>query len=198
MQNVQDNPAGQVTSRTLSSVVETRSFNTRNQVTGIAATAGASVLGLSYDYGTTNNNGRIRSRSDALQPEHSVNYSYDAMNRLTQAGAVNGSWSIAWTLDAWGNRTAQTPGGLATSLVGSQTLGYSNNRNTLFSYDNAGNVTNDGLHTYLYDAEGQITSVDGGAVTFGYDTEGRRVKKTASSQTTYYFYGRDCCRNSQP
>ena len=133
---------------------------------------------------------RFRSRTDALQPEHSVNYSYDAMNRLTQAGAVNGSWSIAWTLDAWGNRTAQTPGGLATSLVGSQTLGYSNNRNTLFSYDNAGNVTNDGLHTYLYDAEGQITSVDGGAVTFGYDTEGRRVKKTASSQTTYYFYGR--------
>ena len=91
---------------------------------------------------------RFRSRTDALQPEHSVNYSYDPMNRLTQAGAVNGSWSIAWTLDAWGNRTAQTPGGLATSLVGSQTLGYSNNRNTLFSYDNAGNVTNDGLHTY--------------------------------------------------
>src|SRR5438093_4585412 len=184
--NVQDNPAGLVTGRTLSSITESRSFNTRNQLTGISATAGSNLLNLTYSYGTTNNIGRIRTRTDALQPEHSVNYTYDAMNRLSQAGAANGSRSVGWILDAFGNRTVQTPSGLATSRVGSQTLGYVNNRNTLFSYDNDGNVTNDGLHNYTYDAEGRITSADGGAVTFGYEAEGRRIKKTASSQTTYY------------
>jgi hypothetical protein len=35
-------------------------------------------------------------------------------------------------LDTWGNRTSQTPLGLATSKVGSQTLGYSSNKNTSF------------------------------------------------------------------
>jgi len=71
---------GQITNRTLgASLFETRSFNARNQLTGIAAAVGtASVLGLTYGYGTTNNNGLIRSRTDALQPEHSVNYGYDA------------------------------------------------------------------------------------------------------------------------
>ena len=29
-----------------------------------------------------------------------------------------------------------------------------------FSYDNDGNVTNDGVHTYAYDAEGRPTTVD--------------------------------------
>ena len=41
------------------------------------------LLDLACGYGASNN-GRIRSRTDALQPEHSVNYTYDAMNRLKQ------------------------------------------------------------------------------------------------------------------
>jgi RHS repeat-associated protein len=40
-----------------------------------------------------------------------------------------------------------------------------------------------------FNAENQITQMDGGAAVYGYDGEGRRMKKTVGSETTYYFYG---------
>jgi hypothetical protein len=81
--NIQHVAAGQISSQTYGNgAVGTRSRNTRNQITGFAASYGAaSLMNLTYDYGT--NNGRIRTRMDFLQPEHSVQYSYDAMKRLT-------------------------------------------------------------------------------------------------------------------
>jgi RHS repeat-associated protein len=50
-----------------------------------------------------------------------------------------------------------------------------------FSYDDAGNVTNDNVNQYLYDAEGRVCAVQsrlgGGAIGYLYDAEGRRVAK---------------------
>src|SRR5206468_8021629 len=88
-----------------------------------------------------------------------------------------------------GNRLTQTPTELASGKIGTQTFGYTNNRNTLNSYDAAGNQTNDGLHNYTFNAENQITQTDGGAASYAYDGEGRRMKKTYNGETTYYFYG---------
>jgi RHS repeat-associated protein len=47
-----------------------------------------------------------------------------------------------------------------------------------YSYDQAGNVTNDGALTYGYDAENRLVSVDGGATaTYIYDDANRRLRK---------------------
>jgi hypothetical protein len=147
-------------------------------------------MNFTYNYGAAaTNTGRVLSRTDAVQPEHSMLYSYDSIYRLSQATAQDASWDIAWGFDVWGNRTAQTPRGLATSKVGTQTSGYSNNRNTSFTYDSSGNQTNDGLHNYSFNAENQITQMDAGAAVYAYDGEGRRMKKTVGSETTYFFYG---------
>jgi len=135
------------------------------------------------------NTGRVLSRTDAIQPEHSVNYSYDSLYRLGQVVSQDSSWGISWTFDIWGNRLTQTPQGLATGKVGTQTLGYNNNRVTTNTYDAAGNQTNDGLHNYTFNAENQMTQMDGGTAVYAYDGEGRRMKKTVGSETTYYFYG---------
>ena len=72
VQSIQDNAAGLITGRTLSTgILETRQFNGRNQLTHIATAAnGASLLDLGYGYGTTNNAGRIRARTDAVQGEY--------------------------------------------------------------------------------------------------------------------------------
>ena len=189
------NAAGGVTGQTLNpgsnAIAETFTYNNRLQLTQIQAVKGSTtVMDFSYDYGTSSTNtGRVLKRTDALQPEHSANYVYDSLYRLAQAVGVDSTWGISWALDTWGNRTSQTPTGLATSKVGSQTIGYSSNKNTSHTYDSAGNTTNDTVHTYAFNAENQQTSMDGGAATYGYDGEGRRMKKYTSSETTYTFYG---------
>ena len=189
LQSIQYNPAGQMTSQLLANgVVETRDYNARGQLTAVTATQNtATLLNLAYGYGSQNA-GRIRQRIDSIQPEHSAQYAYDSTYRLKQAVAANWTWGISWNFDAFGNRTAQTPYGLATGKVGAQTLGYFNNRISGLAYNPAGGVTNDAVHVYSYDGENRIISVDGGAIQYAYDGEGRRVKKTVGSETTYYFY----------
>ena len=58
-----------------------------------------------------------------------------------------------------------------------------------FGYDAAGNVINDGMHTYQYDSENRLVSVDGGATaSYGYDQQNRRYKKTVGSAVTHYVW----------
>lgn len=190
--SVQDNAAGQITARTLGgSIAETRSFNSRLQLTAVGTSVSSTtLLDLAYGYGSYNN-GRIRSRTDGLQPEHSVSYTFDAMNRLTQVTASNPSWSINWTLDRYGNRTAQSPSGLATGRVGSPSISYTNNKNNAWTHDSSGNVTNDGTggHNYTYDAESRLIQIDSSSTQYAYDDAGRRVRRTANGVTTYSIYG---------
>src|SRR6185369_15397824 len=103
-------------------------YNNRLQLTQIqAVNSSTTLMDFSYDYGSAETyTGRVLSRTDAIQSEHSASYIYDSIYRLQQAYAAGAgsAWSVAWTFDVWGNRTAQTPAGLATSKVRSQTLGY--------------------------------------------------------------------------
>jgi RHS repeat-associated protein len=71
-----------------------------------------------------------------------------------------------------------------------------NNRMDSHSYDSAGNLLNDGSHSYFYDAENRLIQVDG---TFGtcsspttacyvYNASGQRVRKTTGSTSVDYLY----------
>ena len=53
-----------------------------------------------------------------------------------------------------------------------------------YSYDAGGNMTSDGVNTYVYDGENRVSSVAG--VSYTYDADGRRVKKSSG---TNYWYG---------
>jgi RHS repeat-associated protein len=58
-----------------------------------------------------------------------------------------------------------------------------------YSYDAAGNVTNDGAHSYTYDSGNRLASVDGGSTSsYGYDHQNRRFKKTIGSTVTHYIW----------
>jgi len=57
------------------------------------------------------------------------------------------------------------------------------------AYDASGNLLNDGTHSYAYDAENRITTVDNGsAASYVYDAGGQRVRKTTSSGSVDYLY----------
>ena len=139
-----------------SPVVESHSFNVRNQLTGIETSYNnQGLLNLGYDYTYDGPNmGRIRARTDAYTASQSTRYVYDSLDRLKEVHQLADSWPITWGYDFWGNRTSQTPMGLG-SLVGAQTFGYTNNRNNSFLYDcsNGNCVATPGARAVLWAAQ---------------------------------------------
>ena len=72
------------------------------------------------------------------------------------------------------------------------TINIGNNRVVGFTYDNAGNVTGDGVgNLFDYDAENrqiEHTRTGVGSTDYFYDGDGRRVKKVGSDGTTFFVY----------
>src|SRR5687767_12788209 len=118
------------------------------------------VIGLTYSYGTTSNNGNIQSISySGGGLSYTQSFTYDSLNRLSTATETNGgtSWSQTNAYDRYGNRQIDYGGG-------SYNLAFSSTTNRIttsgYSYDSSGNLTSDGSHTYGYDADSKIKSVD--------------------------------------
>ncbi len=119
-------------------------------------------------------------------------YGYDSLNRLASMSdvATQPCQGLTWTIDPWGNMTAQTTtAGTCNSF--SSSVNTKNQLQSGYQYDAAGNVTYDGLHHYTYDAENRIIQVDSGSTaTYVYNENGQRVRKsTAPGAFTEFFYG---------
>src|SRR5262249_13102819 len=58
-----------------------------------------------------------------------------------------------------------------------------------YTYDANGNLTNDGVHSYTYDAENRLVKVDNGTTAqYWYDHENRRIKTTVGSTSKHYVW----------
>jgi hypothetical protein len=77
------------------------------------------------------------------------------------------------------------PAGVPSNRIATVT---NNGFTSSYVYDAGGNVTNDGAHSYQYDGEGRIASVDSGAANYFYDSGNRRVKKQQGTTTTYFIW----------
>jgi len=145
--------------------------------------APASIIDLVYSYGTTNNNGNVQSIAyNGGGLSYTQTFGYDALNRLTTAQENSGAnWSQTNGYDRYGNRWIDLGGG-------NQSLYFttSNNRITGASYDNAGNLLNDGYHSYAYDAENKISKVDGTSA-YVYDGNGERVRKLIGENLRFIY-----------
>jgi len=156
-------------------------------------------------------NGDVLAMTDSVMG--SWTYTYDAMNRLTSGTATGGAddgLTLSWAYDRYGNRGprrqvfvagvinrwSQTATGTGSASAVQPQLtfngsgGVNTNRIDGWSYDNAGNLLNDKIHTYTYDAENRIATLSG-EPEYIYDAEGRRVAKTNSSgaPTSIYILG---------
>ena len=130
-------------------------------------------------------------------------YTYDGVNRLWTMSSPSDPSGCRTGLpcdlyDAWGDRTDQTTTGGSCGNFHA-TFAQGNNRMDGYSYDAAGNLLNDGSHSYFYDAENRVIQVDGTLGTWPnncaaatacyiYDALGRRVEKRAGGVTTDYVY----------
>ncbi|HJQ68548.1 MAG TPA: RHS repeat-associated core domain-containing protein [Blastocatellia bacterium] len=129
----------------------------------------------------------------------SASYTYDLQGRLvTSSQTTNGaSAQRRFGYDRWGNRTgawdATSGGNQIQSVTIDQTGSVDNNRvkavsGQVYAYDAAGNLLNDGAHTYTYDSENRLVSVDGTAGQYSYDHQNRRWKKEAAGTTVHYVW----------
>jgi YD repeat-containing protein len=92
---------------------------------------------MTYNYSATQNNGRIASSADGITGEN-TSYTYDALNRLTNAS--NSLWSEAYTHDGFGNLMSKTGSGGSPNPAPTVSLTYnSKNQPTNLYYDANGN-----------------------------------------------------------
>ena len=138
--------------------------------------------------------------------DHTATFTYDTLNRLTSSVATgNQTHNLDFSYDRWGNAKCDADG---------QTQGpcanwsFDTNKNqindTNYTYDAAGNMLQDGTgtgtHTYQWDAEGRLVSIDGvagqacqstWAACFTYNALGQFVKRrdpTLSKNLYFYRY----------
>ena len=171
----------------------TNTYNSRLQpllMTAQQMSPSKTLFSRMYDFHLgAGDNGNLFGVTDGLdqlglnRPNGSVQYGYDALNRITSAattgtactampgGSLN--WGNSFTIDAWGNLTGKT----VTKCSAESLSSSSNNRNQLAAatYDSAGDVIVKDSVSYHYDAEGRVTS--GGGTAYTYDGMGERVIK---------------------
>jgi RHS repeat-associated protein len=110
------------------------------------------------------------------------------------------SYSVSYTLDPVGNRTAQTSGTATTSFTldsddqlnsaSSATGGLNNSYSYNANGEQTGRTIAGTAYTPAFDYDGQLTSITQGSnvTSFAYDAIGRRVSRSAGGTTTSFLY----------
>jgi len=157
----------------------------------------AQQAGSAYDrttvYNDVNNITDIINNLDATRTQ---NFTYDGMDRLTDASGVYGA--VHYEYDADGNRTLETKDGTQSS-----TYNYPASSNKLdnitgtkanaYGYDANGNTeTKNGL-VFSYDQSNRMSQAVNGAVTtnYSYDGKGQRVSKDVNGVKTIFIFNKD-------
>ena len=165
-------------------------YDSGNRVTKI--TQGSAVVRIGYD---------ADSRRTSLTLPNGIvaNYAYDGASQLTGITYTQSSAPIGdleYTYDS-GGRVATVTGSLAHINLPQPVSGLTYNADNRLAgfggsqlvYDNNGNLTGDGAHTYTWDARNHLVSIDGGSTaSFVYSPFGQRVSKTVYGVTTGYLY----------
>ena len=129
---------------------------------------------------TWNNNGTLGQLQINDNPDpanaQTCTYAYDDLARIMSVRCGVGGWGQDFSYDAFGNITKTVPQGYTGVAF---TPHYnSNNHVASFTYDLAGNVTNDLDTSFVYDVYGHPITTD--ATTNTFDAFGRAVDQVAA------------------
>ncbi|MES5484930.1 RHS repeat-associated core domain-containing protein [Bradyrhizobium sp. INPA03-11B] len=180
-------------------IVTNRAFDaSTGKLLSIGAGADNAVQNLSYAWDTV---GNLTQRVDGTQ-ELSETFTYDALNRLTNADIAGGA-SKTFSYDVIGNIISKSDVGIysyptsgpgavrphaVASVAGSVNIGVSAIANPSYSYDANGNLTSGGGRSFTYTAANLPSTVTAGSInlSFAYDSEHSRIKQTAPEGSTLY------------
>jgi len=184
---------GTVYQRTFDSFARLSSYPLGNSA-GTGAAMGLTRT-LSYD-----NAGNVTGYLHSGQPGFDQGHSYDGLDRLVQTLKSNSRYGYRY--DATGNRITREIGADSfthTAEAGSNRLASvqepsgSGTATRAYSYDAAGNLTGDGINTFVYSARGRMSRADtpNGSVSYLVNGLRQRVSKTGLMVPTgavYYMY----------
>jgi YD repeat-containing protein len=146
------------------------------------------VLRYNYAY---YENGLLWRSQDVVDDNYGRDFTYNYRNQLTKTAHYTwGTVYDTFSYDDGGNMLTRNGSSLSyatgagavptTNRLTSTTYGGTTN----FSYDAAGNMTAANSTTYQWDAANRLKSVNNGSLgSYGYDGNGKRVKKTESGTT---------------
>lgn len=184
-------------------VTTTRTYNSNSWLTELKHINGVDTI-AHYDY-SFDNEGSLLTKAKSHHPAGSEVYQYDSNYRLVgfdRGEFIGGSIptplrSDQFAYDGVHNRTSTIENGVGYAYT-------SNNLNQYLSvtgpvedpkaYDANGNLISNLDHSFTWNTENKLISVDSGAsATYEYDPLGRRISKTVpcggcGDETTYYFY----------
>ena len=133
---------------------------------------GVQVVNNTYNYSSTQNNGKITSQTDNITGEQVV-YAYDSLNRLASAGATSSSWGQSYGYDGFGNLSTQT---VTAGSAPAYSVVPDPATNHVGSTDYNGNSTAqiNGQNPY-YDVQNRLVAVGTGNVQYSYAPGNKRV-----------------------
>ncbi|MBZ5498066.1 MAG: hypothetical protein LAP85_16830 [Acidobacteriia bacterium] len=180
--------------RTRNGLWQTAEYNSRLQphvLRLVSWDGGLDKLGLTYEYGTNDNNGNVRSQQIASPVGTWLQeYEYDGLNRLRYVD--EGARVQTYGYDRYGNRWVESGPVIPNSQLtprSQDAFNASNNRLVASGYDYAGNQTSDALlRNFGYDAENRQTSYNNGQASYQYDGDGHRVHKLEGGVDTWFVY----------
>jgi RHS repeat-associated protein len=166
-------------------VVTAYSYDAASQLTRLAHQLGATTIN-SFDYVYD----RVGNRTSKTTRDGAHNYTYDTLNRLTQAmNPLPSNPLETYTYDPVGNRTNSNQNGAS---IFNQANELTEDANFTYQYDANGNLTRKtakvggAFTSYEYDAENKLARVvtPGRTVNYKYDGLGRRIEKEIIEVTT--------------
>ena len=178
------NAAGQKTTQGYANgITTTYGYNENGWLSSIVADHDIMNLQMAYDP-----IGNMTERKDMLDNTRTESYGYDLISQLTsfkRGTTVDKSYQF----DLLGNRVKVLENGIATNYTSNNVNAYTNitgGLNFTPQYDDNGNMLNDDKHTYAYDFNNKLVSVDQTVGTYKYDALGRRIAK---NNTLFYYVG---------
>jgi RHS repeat-associated protein len=172
-------------------LVETWLLNHRSQPQSMTLVppTGSALRTLTFDYGTTTNNGNLLSQSisgSGISGTLNQIYTYDELNRLGSVNENAGAatvWGCSFGYDRYGNQwTTGSTCPSSTSFTSQGPTNYDTATNHILTNGSVvgtgGDLTNVGGYVYRYDAEHRLVRSSLNSPTaYYYDGDGRRVAK---------------------
>jgi RHS repeat-associated protein len=156
----------------------------------------ATIADRQYQYNT------VSQITQISEPSTTRSYVYDAVDRLTSAGYTNPAQPPEnYVYDSVGNRTSSQ----LSASYGYQPFNRMTNTSTAtFVYDANGNLTSKtdgtGTRTFAWDFENRLKQVmlpSGNTITYKYDAVGRRIQRarTGGVSTNFIYDGQDVVKD---